>query len=61
MHLMSALKEKAQEIVARLPEDATWSDLAYEIQVRQQIEEGLRDLDEGRHTPHEKVRERFLG
>jgi predicted transcriptional regulator len=61
MRLMSALKEKAQGIVARLPEDATWNDLVYEIQVRQKIEEGLKDLDEGRHTPHEKVRERFLG
>ncbi len=58
---MSALKEKAQEIVARLPEDATWNDLAYEIQVRQKIEEGLKDLDEGRSTPHEEVRKRFLG
>jgi predicted transcriptional regulator len=58
---MSALKEKVQEIVARLPEDATWNDLVYEIQVRQKIEEGLKDLDEGRRTPHEKVRERFLG
>lgn len=44
----------------RLPEDATWSDLAYEIQVRQKLEEGLRDLDEGRSTPHDEVRERFL-
>lgn len=61
MQPMSALKEKAQEIVARLPEDATWNDLVYEIQVRQKIEEGLKDLEEGRHTPHEKVRERFLG
>jgi hypothetical protein len=61
MQPMSALKEKAQEIVARLPEDATWNDLVYEIQVRQKIEEGLKDLEEARHTPHEQVRERFLG
>lgn len=41
------------------PEDATASDLAYEIQVRRKIEEGLWDLDEGRSTPHDEVRERF--
>ena len=58
---MSALKQKAHEIVDRLPEQATWSDLAYEIKVRQKIEEGIRDLDEGRTTPHEQVRVRFLG
>lgn len=57
---MSALKEKAHEIVDRLPEEATWSDLAYEVQIRQKIDEGLRDLDEGRSTPHDEVRERFL-
>jgi predicted transcriptional regulator len=58
---MSPLKEKAHEIVDRLSEDATWSDLAYEIEVRRKIEEGLRDLDEGRAVSHEEVRERFLG
>lgn len=58
---MSALKKKAREIVARLPDDATWNDLAYEIRLRQKIEEGLEDLDAGRSTPHAKVRELFLG
>ncbi len=58
---MNALKQIAHEIVDRLPEQATWSDLAYEIQVRQKIEEGLKDLDEGRSVPHEEVRQRFLG
>lgn len=58
---MSALKEEAHELVERLPEDATWSDLAYEVEVRQKIEEGLRDLDEGRSISQEEVRERFLG
>lgn len=57
---MTALKRQAHAIVDLLPEDATWSDLAYELQVRQKIEEGLRDLDEGRESPHEEVRERFL-
>jgi predicted transcriptional regulator len=58
---MSAVKEKAQAIVAGLPDDATWSDLAYEIELRKKIDEGLKDLDEGRSTPHEEVRKRFLG
>lgn len=57
---MSALKEKAHEIVDRFPEDATWSDLVYEVQVRQKIDEGLRDLEAGRESTHEEVRERFL-
>jgi hypothetical protein len=58
---MSAVKQKAQEIIARLPEDATWQDLIDTLQVRQRIEEGLEELDQRRVTPHERVRERFLG
>lgn len=57
---MSAVKEQARELVARLPEDATRSDLVYEIDLRRKVEAGLRDLDEGRSTPHEEVRKRFL-
>ena len=57
---MSPVKEQARELVARLPEDATWSDLVYEIELRRKVEAGLRDLDEGRSTPHEDVRKQFL-
>ncbi len=58
---MSAFDEKALEIVDRLPEDATWNDLVYEIQVCQQVDEGLKDLDEGRTTAHGVVRQRLGG
>jgi len=58
---MTAVKDKAQEIIAALPDDATWSDLAYEVELRRKIDEGLKDLDEGRRTPHEEVQKRFLG
>ena len=58
---MSVVKAKAHEIVEALPDDATWRDLAYEIELRRKLEEGLEDLDAGRSTPHEEVRKRFLG
>jgi predicted transcriptional regulator len=58
---MSALKQAAHELVNQLPETATWRDLAYEIDLRRKLEEGLRDLDEGRIIAHEDVRRRFLG
>ena len=58
---MSAVKEKAKELVEKLPEKATWDDLMYEIYVRQKIEAGLKDAEEGRVVPHEEVKRRFLG
>lgn len=57
----STSRKDAQKVSGHQPEESTTSDAAYESQVRRKIEEGIRDLDEGRCTAHEEVRERFLG
>ena len=54
-----SVKEEAQRLVERLPEDATWEDLQYEIYVRQAIAAGLRDSQEGRTVPLVEARRRF--
>lgn len=41
-------KAAARQLVERLPEEASWDDLMYEIYVRQAIEEGLADAAAGR-------------
>ena len=41
----SNVKDEAKKLVERLPETATWDDLAYEIYVRQAIDAGLADAD----------------
>ena len=56
----STMKEEARQILERLPDDATWEDLQYEIYVRQAIEAGLKDCREGRTVSIEEVR-RELG
>jgi predicted transcriptional regulator len=43
-----SIKPDARQLVERLPEAATWDDLAYEVFVRQSVEAGLRDADAGR-------------
>jgi predicted transcriptional regulator len=53
------LKTEAHRMVDQLTEDATWDDLMREIYVRQAIESGLRDSDQGRLTSVEQVREKF--
>jgi predicted transcriptional regulator len=57
---MSAVKEEARQLVERLPEDATWKDLMYEVYVRQKIEAGRQAVTEGRVVAHEEVKKRFL-
>jgi hypothetical protein len=55
----STVKEEARRLVERLPEDATWEDIQYEIYVRQAIEAGLKDSREGRIVPLSEARRRF--
>lgn len=56
---MSTIREEAHKLADKLPPDAAWDDVMYEVDVRQKIAEGLRDGDEGRVVPHEEVRKRF--
>ena len=56
---ISSIKEDARRIVDRLPDTATWEDLIYQIYVRQSIEAGLKDADEGRVESVEEVRRSF--
>jgi predicted transcriptional regulator len=58
--MTGSVKEEARRLVERLPEDATWEDLQYEIYFRQSVEAGLRASEEGRVVTHEEAR-RQLG
>jgi len=53
------VKQAAQELVATLPEDASWDDVMYRIYVRQSIEAGLRDSNAERTLSVEEVRRKF--
>lgn len=57
---MSA-KQAARELIEQLPDSVSWNELIYELYVKQKIEEGLKELDDGRGVPHEEVRRRLLG
>lgn len=54
-----SIKDDALRLVERLPADATWEDLQYEIYVRQAVEIGLKDSREGRTVPLDEVRRQF--
>jgi hypothetical protein len=55
----SSVKDEARRLVERLPEEATWEDLQYEIYFRQAVETGLKDSREGKTVPLLEARRRF--
>jgi hypothetical protein len=61
MHPMQNLKQIIHDIADKLPEQATFDDAMYALYVRQKIENGLKQLDEGLGIPHEEAKRRLLG
>lgn len=53
------IKEEAQRLIEKLPDDATWDDVMHEIYVRQAIEAGIADSEAGRLTGVDDVRSKF--
>jgi len=56
---MDSAKEQVQQILEKLPENASLEDIQYHIYVRQKIEQGLEDVDAGRVLAHEEVQRRL--
>lgn len=52
-------KEAVIEMIRQLPDDVSTEDIMEELYVRLQIEEGIRELDEGKGIPHEEVKRRM--
>ena len=53
------IKEEAHRLLDNLPDKATWEDLMYRIYVREAIEAGIKDSDEGRTVDVREVCKRF--
>lgn len=53
------IKREAQRLVEKLPENASWDDLMYEVYVRQAVERGIADADAGRVASHDEAMSRL--
>jgi hypothetical protein len=51
-----AIKQRAHELIEALPDDATWQDLLYALELRGDVEAGLADAKSGRVTQVEELR-----
>lgn len=58
---MKTVKQIVYDVAEHLPDEASFDDALYALYVRQKLEEGLRDLDEGRTYTQEEVEQRLLG
>jgi len=56
---METPKQEVQEILDSLPEDATLDEIQYRIYVRQAIDRGLEDIEQGRTLTQEAVEQRM--
>ncbi len=53
------IKKEAYRILEGLSEKATWNDLMQQIYIRQTIEAGIKDSDEGKTIDVKDVRKKF--
>lgn len=57
--MMLTAKETAKQVIDRLPDQATWDDILYELYVKQKIEAGLAAA-ESITVAHEDAKRRLL-
>lgn len=65
--IMQSAKDQVRQLLEQLPDNATLSDIRYELNdslytlyVRERIAQGLEEVKSGCVTSHEEVRKQFL-
>jgi hypothetical protein len=59
-HTMTvAIKQRAHELIEALPDDATWQDLLYALELRADVEAGLADAKAGRVADTDDLRREY--
>ena len=53
------IKAQARALIDQLPDDVSWSELAYRLEVRADIEAGLADVEAGRVVTHATIRSEY--
>ncbi len=53
------VKDQVIKMIEKLPDEATVSDIMAELYFRQNVDEALKELDEGKGISHEKAKKRL--
>jgi hypothetical protein len=54
-----AIKQRAHELIEALPDDATWQDVLYVLELRSDVEAGLADAKAGYVTDADELRREY--
>ena len=57
--VMATAKEEIRRMLDALPDDATWEDVQYSIYVRECIDRGRREADQGKLIDHDDIERRM--
>ena len=52
-------KDAVIELIRRLPDAATVPDIIAELYFKQKVDDGLRQLDEGKGIPHDEAKKKL--
>jgi predicted transcriptional regulator len=55
----AVVKEEVIQLIEKLPDDCTVEDILYELYLRQKVDKGLQDIQEGRVVEHAEVKQRM--
>ena len=53
------VKEKACKVISRMPDEATLEEIQYQLYVLQCIEQGEKDIEDGRTLTHVEAEQRL--
>lgn len=56
---MQAVKEDVITMIKNMPQDVSVEDIMAELFFRYEVDQGLKQLDEGKGIPHEEVEKRM--
>jgi len=57
---MASAKEEVRKLLDQIPDDSSFEDIQYHIYVREKIEHGLKEAEQGRVLSQEEVERRML-
>ena len=57
--MIMTIKEKVQQVISKMPENSTFDDIQYHLYVLQCIEQGEKEIEEGKTMTHTEVESRL--
>lgn len=57
---MALAKKEAIHLIEKLPDDYSMDEIMAELYFKEQVEQGLRDIEEGRVYSHEQIKNMVL-